>query len=459
MQSTLRPPVGVCLRDVLPQARVFGDVYVHAESCTTDADAVRPGDIYFAVNAMEGEGAAQAAAAVNHGAKAVVSDGYLPIFGVPQFVVADAAEAYGKFCQALVGDPSQDLSVCGVVAAHGKTTISRLLAGILRVAGKHGSRLVNSGAAPGAEQIARWLGECSAAGCEHAVAELSTQSILKRTHAGAKLGLLCLAGLNFDRSGGLSPDAERRAAQELIDDLPPFSTLVASADDPHCAKALAERIGLTLSYGFDKPADISGLVLSRDSAGQELMVTMAGETVVVGLSHVGQALAQDCLAAMASAIALGVSLSDAARGVESVVQLPGVMQALPSGQSFPIYLDQAASPERLRGSLNAIRNGSGRVIVVLPEHPSASLCGVATALADLVIAPHDRDPEAEQESSMRWVEDRFSALALAVALAETEDVVLLAGAARDADSRRGEEDLVRQLVELRLANTQEPAAM
>src|SRR5690606_30735441 len=43
-------PIGLAIADVLPDAQVFGVGAERATSCTSDADAVRPGDVFFAID-------------------------------------------------------------------------------------------------------------------------------------------------------------------------------------------------------------------------------------------------------------------------------------------------------------------------------------------------------------------------------------------------------------------------
>ncbi|TWT75457.1 MurE-like ligase [Posidoniimonas polymericola] len=471
MQTSLRQPAGVCLLETLADARVFGDRGIYAESCTTDATDTRPGDVYFAVDSFVEDVAAAAKLAVESGAKAIVTDQYLPIFDVPQFVVSDARVAYGEFCQQLVGDPSRSLTLAGVAGAHGKSTVSRLLTSILKHAGTRCGCLVdnlefngsvaneNHHPAPGAARLARWLGDCDADGCQAAVLELSPRSLRQHSHAGVRLGLLCLTNQNFDRSSGRSPEDERQLAARLVADLPPFATLVTNVNDPHCVKLAAERDGLTMTYGLDKPADVQGTIIESSAGGQVLMVTIGCTTTAVSLPIGGEAFALDYLAAIASAHALGLALDKAATGAEAAPHPPGIMQPTTCGQSFTVQLDRGATPERVRAALNAARRTTtGRVIVVLPENPPAAVCTVATSLGDMVILPRDGEPSGEP-CQTKQVEDRFSAIALALGLADPGDTVVLAGVPKPPACRRAEEGLVKQLLELRIANTREPVTM
>ncbi len=61
--------------------------------------------------------------AVRRGAAALVAERLMPV-SVPQCLVESTPIAYGKICQALVGNPTQRMLTIGVVGTHGKTTTS-----------------------------------------------------------------------------------------------------------------------------------------------------------------------------------------------------------------------------------------------------------------------------------------------------------------------------------------------
>ena len=134
-------------------------------------------------------------AAASRGAAAMICERPLPVFNVPQCVVADSRIAYGRLCQALVGNPSRQMKVIGVTGTHGKTTVARLLSAILREAGLTVGTLDSFGYWDGVEDrppirwaltppvLARSLAEMAAIGATHAVVEISSRDLARQTFA------------------------------------------------------------------------------------------------------------------------------------------------------------------------------------------------------------------------------------------------------------------------------------
>ena len=120
-------------------------------------------------------------------------------------VVADSRVAYGRLCQALVGNPSRQMKVIGVTGTHGKTTVARLLSAILR-AGRRGGRharfirLLGRLRRPAGRSmapltppcLARSLAEMAAAGATHAVVEVSSRELSQQVLAGVTLDAVCI---------------------------------------------------------------------------------------------------------------------------------------------------------------------------------------------------------------------------------------------------------------------------
>ena len=97
-----------------------------------------PGDVYAALPGSRAHGVDYAAAAVEAGAVAVLTDaagaGRAPA-GVPVLEVAAPRSLLGRFAAHVYGDPARSLRMLGVTGTQGKTTTTRLAESALQRAG------------------------------------------------------------------------------------------------------------------------------------------------------------------------------------------------------------------------------------------------------------------------------------------------------------------------------------
>ncbi len=424
------------------------DVLLAPVACR--AREVRPGDIYVAIDSPRHDGHLEAAMAVERGAVAVVAERLLPVFGVAQFVVADSRRAFGELCQALAGHPSSDVATIGVVGTYGKSSITMLLDSIFRAAGrtscyqtKGWTRLESVGARhlppTTAPAIAEFLAESVAAECQHAVVELSEQALANRAAEGVELDVLCVANLPADNAPrGRSRQQVRDTIASSLELLGDRGIAIFNAGDPDAIRLMSETESPSLTFGIDCEAEIVGTLLEQHTCGQEFLLTIGDDTIVVEAKIPGRAHLENCLAAAAVARVYGISLIDIARGIAQLTVVPGVMQKLPDGAGVATYIDRGDSPVARGTTLATARDvAQGKVLAVVAHD-----CPVAQRLADqtvvtsglratpavrqlvdqLVVAEGlDKSPKS------RALIERMTGIAVALEMAREGDVVVVSG--------------------------------
>ena len=443
------------LDQLLPDATRTGTQSVVAVSCTSSWSEVQPGDVYVALSERSGaemDGHVFARQAVQHGAIAVICEEPVPVFDVPCFLVADSRDAYGKLCQALAGKPHLSVPVIAVTGTHGKSTVIALLDSIFAKAGKHCGLISDIGCYDGmahstpvtnptSPELASRLERMVAAGCTHALVEVSSEALAQAAFAGISFDAVCFTNVTAAHLQlHNSINSYRNLKRRILNLLDPAGVAVFNADDPVSIKWLTHVDGPVLTYGMGDQAEVTAQMVSQHSNEQVFVITAGSQTAAVRTAMVGDHHLSNCLAATAIALSYGIELQTIVAGLEAVESLPGRMERVDCGQGFPVFVDAANTAESLRVSLRTARRMcSGRVLCVVADPGKATyaeqvaVAHVVGRLADVAIVARafpDEEMQADDSEKRAVVEvvaDRTEAIACVVALARPGDVVVIAG--------------------------------
>ena len=452
---------GVSLRQLLASSvRGVRPPDIRATSCTSDWRKVRPGDVYVAITGSDEDGHDYATQAASRGAVAIICERQLPVFDVPQCVVSDSRVVYGELCQALVGNPARQLKVIGVTGTHGKTTVARLLTAVFHAAGASVGTLDSFGYWDGFEDkppvqgpltppvLARSLAEMVVAGATHAIVEFSSLELAQQVLAGVTLDGVCVTNIgrhHVDLHG--SVENYREAKRTIFKYMDPDAVAILNADDAESVRILDELTRPVLTYGLQKPCEITAQIVEQYTNEQTFVLTAGDESVGVRTEIVGDHHVYNCLAATTTALAYGIELTTIARGLEAVDRLSGRMERVMAGQDFAVLVDAADSPEALRNCLRAARKSTtGRLICVfgtVDDCDSTRLPAIGRvigAMTDLAVVTN-AGPAADGRHrtcmelrsgfadvrKARIIIDRAQAIGWAMQEAEAGDTVVIAG--------------------------------
>ena len=449
----------VALDEFFTDVTRTGSGGILATSCTSDWRQVEPGDVFVALPDMadscdDQDGHGYAREAVARGAIAVVCEQPVPVFDVPTYLVRDSRTAFGRLCQALVGNPTQSIPVIGVSGTHGKSTTIAIVESIFSRSGKVCGTLSSLGCydgmsispgmsdSPSAPSLASRMSRMEASGCTHILLEVSSKSLSQAKLAGIRLDAACIthvtdAQLEWHNSIQCYRDTERRVFEHLA----PEGVSILNADDPVSTQWLSQTSNPVLSFGLEGQAEISARIIEQHSNEQIFLLIAGSESAMVRTGIVGQHHVSNCLAAAALSMAYGISLQDIAAGIEAIETLPARMQRVDCGQGYPVFVDAAHTPGALSATMRTARQlASGRVICVLGEEQCRTeteeyaIAQVVKRMADLAVVvgvmPQMEAPSLPSSKSLSEVEvaaSRSEAITIAVNAAKAGDVVVITG--------------------------------
>ena len=254
-------------------------------------------------------------------------------------------------------------------------------------------------------------------------------------------------------------DAYLEAKARLLDYMAPHATVIVNLDDPAWRSLSTERRRMSFSTRVSN-AEVNARDMEFTPTGSRWTLVIAGDRRSVELPLIGDFNVSNAIGAAAAAFALGLSLDSIAERLTTVPQVPGRLEVI--NENPTVLRDYAHTPDALERALTAVRPFTrGRLIVVFgaggdrDRGKRPEMGAIADRLADYAIVtsdnPRTENPEAildDIEKGMRGeathrerIEDRREAIARALAIADTNDVVLLAGKGHETYQIRGTEKL------------------
>lgn len=439
---------------------------------------VHEGDLFAALPGASVHGAQFAAAAVEHGAVAVLTDSEgagaisrlpgTPVT-VPVLEHPSPRSVLGMLAAEVYGHPSDRVVVLGVTGTSGKTTTAYLIEAGLRAAGRtagligtvgvriDGTDVPSSLTTPEAPALQALLALMAERGVDTAVMEVSSHALELGRVDGIRFAAGGFTNLSRDHLDfHPSMEAYFEAKSKLFDpSSPAHARVCVVCVDDDAGQAMARRAGDAVTVSArGVAADWRAEDIAQTGGDQEFTaVDPAGVHHRVRLGLPGRYNVANALLALAMLDAVGVSPEQAAPGLRSAT-VPGRLEVVHRGQDFLAVVDYAHKPGALRAVLETVRGHPGhpgRLAVVLgaggDRDPGkrVPMGRVAAELADLVVVtddnPRDEDPaairaallsgaaEAHRDGPVEIVEigDRRAAISYAVRWARRGDVVVIAG--------------------------------
>jgi UDP-N-acetylmuramoyl-L-alanyl-D-glutamate--2,6-diaminopimelate ligase len=451
------------LREIPPADATIetGSPELDVRGVAVDSRAVKPGDLFVAIEGGKTDGLRFVMAALAAGAVAILAqrapEAPLPA-GVAFVQTANARRALALIAAKFF--PRQPATIAAITGTSGKTSVAAFTRQIWTALGHAAASVGTIGivsprgetygslTTPDPVALHRSLDALAGEGVTHLAIEASSHGLDQYRLDGLRIAAAAFTNLSRDHLD-YHPTIEAYLAAKLrlFEELvAPGRAAVIDVDHQHAAAvvAAAEKRGLRVITVGRHGEGIRLAAAVVDGFVQRLGLVHEGKEYRVRLPLVGEFQIENALVAAGLAIGTGGDPPAVFAALEHLAGAKGRLELAGIQNGAPIFIDYAHKPDALAKALEALRPAASASLVVVlgaggdRDRGKRSLMGeVAAAKADRVIVTDD-NPRSEEPAAIRAailaaapgateIGDRREAIRAAIADLRAGDVLLIAG--------------------------------
>jgi len=432
------------------------------ENIVFDSRKITENSLFVAVKGSKSDGHDFIGKAVESGASAIICEKLPEVTSsdVSWIVTGDSARALGQVSSNFFGNPSSSLKLTGVTGTNGKTTIATLLFRVFSGLGyKCGlfstvcnyivdKELEATHTTPDPVQLNRVMSDMVKAGCDYAFMEVSSHASDQKRIAGLDFAGGIFTNLTHDHLDyHLTFDRYLTAKKSWFDSLPETAFALVNADDKNGLVMLQNCKARHYTFSVRGMADFRCGITEQSFQGMCLRIM--GEEFWT--KFIGDFNASNLLAVYSAAVLLGAGSREVLTILSDLGSVPGRLEVIRSRGGITGIVDYAHTPDALVNvisTLNKIRKSDVSLITVVgaggdrdrTKRPkmAAISAGGSTRLILTSDNPRTEDPEkilddmeegltADMRKRLLRICDRREAIKTAVMLANSGDIILVAG--------------------------------
>lgn len=442
--------------------RLIGQDDIQIQKIVFDSREVESNSLFVAQAGTTVDGHKFIDAAINQGAVAIVCEKMPESINerVCYVQVENSNKALGLLAADFFNHPSEKLKLIGVTGTNGKTTIVTLLhllfselgykTGLLSTIENivDGERIHATHTTPDTIQINQTIQKMVEAGVEYCFMEVSSHAAHQDRTYGLHFSGGIFTNLSHDHLDYHSTfDEYLSAKKKFFDQLPATSFALSNTDDKRGQVMLQNTKADKFTYGLRGVADFNTRIISNQFDGLELDI----EKQAVWFKLIGKFNAYNILAVYATAVLLGEDKLKVLTLMSNMQAAEGRFEQIQSKDKINVILDYAHTPDALDNVLKTIatiRTGNEQLITVVGTGGNRDklkrpiMAQIACDNSDRVILtsdnPRDEDPDqiiedmkagldASQLRKVLSITKREEAIKTAVTIAQSGDIILLAG--------------------------------
>lgn len=435
-----------------------------------NSKTAKPGDIFVCLTGEHTDGHNYALQAQEKGISAIIAQKEIVGINLPVLIVNNTQIALSQLAAIFYDFPSQKLRLIGVTGTNGKTTVTHLVENIFENAGLRCGLIGTLGhrfsskddyistdhTTPQSPELQEAFKNMLDNNIQHVAMEVSSHALEQYRVGDCFFDAAVITNLTQDHLDyHITMDNYFKAKSKLFNVLKDSKSnnryAVINSDDPSAErfiKAVPDKIRI-LTYGIENKSDIMAQNIEFSVHGSKFdCITPLGNKTI-NLQMTGMFSIYNALAALAVGIGENINLDSCIKALESTKSVAGRFEVVV--REPLVIVDYAHTPDGLSNVLNAAREivpQGGKLICLFgcggdrDSTKRPKMGHIAEMLADKVIItsdnPRSEDPQQiitdiltgikSLNSDKIQVEiDRGTAIKLAIAGANTNDIVVLAG--------------------------------
>jgi len=441
---------------------VIGNTQTPINNVHFDSRKAELNDVFVAINGVSVDGHNYITKAVDQGAIAIICE-KLPknqVNGITYIQVKNTQIALSIVAANYYDNPSGKLKLIGVTGTNGKTTVSSLLYQLFKDAGFkvgllstvkvciHTTEIPATHTTPDALQLQKHLAKMVEIGVNFCFMEVSSHGIHQKRTLGLDFDGGIFTNLSHDHLDYHTTFAEYRDVKKtFFDSLPKKAFALTNSDDKNGDFMLQNTKAKQLSYGLKSYADYKTTVLENSFEG--LLLKINNQEVWSKL--IGIFNAYNLTAVYACAELMGLENLESLQLISNLDNISGRFQYTISKNKITAIVDFAHTPDALNNvleTINNIRTRNENVITVVgcggdrDKNKRPKMGAIAAQLSDQVIFTSDNPRSEKPEDILNAMEDgveplhfkktltiidREQAIKTAIKIAQSKDIVLIAG--------------------------------
>ena len=432
-----------------------------------NSKTTKKGDIFVCLVGEQTDGHKFALNAIENGATALLVEKEVEGTKIPQVVVASTRHKIADIADRFYSSPSKGINLIGVTGTNGKTTVTHLIQKIFEENGQKcaligtlGYKLSSNGEyrdakhttpqAPELQATLRMIKDVEK--IDNVVMEVSSHALDQNRVGGCRFNGAVLTNLTQDHLDyHITMDNYFKAKALLFERLKEGNFAVINADDAYGDRfiSVVPKDVKVYTYGIKQQSDVMAHNINFSLNGAEFTLVANAKEYKVNLHMNGMFSVYNVLAAVTTALAMGIDIEIALKALQNVKGVAGRFEVVIKKPL--VIVDYAHTPDGLENVLKSAREiipEDGKLICLFgcggdrDATKRPKMGAIAEKLADKIVItsdnPRSEDPQViitDIIAGLKSVNtenvivepDRGSAIALLKTIANNNDVVVIAG--------------------------------